>query len=108
VDYFYLDHFSNTTMTNLTKHRIKTAGKVAEKILSTGLNLLILYWIVQLLISGVTWLEAHSTGKNHTSWDVVLECQKISAQATNEEWGYKSCLESLQEQIEVKPRILTI
>jgi hypothetical protein len=35
----------------------------------------------------------------HTQYDVILECQKLSASTTHKEWGYKSCIEELGKTI---------
>lgn len=80
---------------------MKKRLKIAERIIGVLLWFWLLYLVGQLLITGTKFLEARGTYRDKTEWDVVLECQKISAQATNEGWGYASCLEALEE---VRPK----
>ncbi len=35
-----------------------------------------------------------------TMYDIVLECQKLSAMTTKKDWGYKDCLKELQGAVE--------
>lgn len=41
----------------------------------------------------------------HTSYDIVLECQKLSAVA-NDDWGYQSCIDALEESLEGEVKFL--
>lgn len=41
-----------------------------------------------------------------SKYEVVVECQRISSQATNPDWGYKSCLEELEESFRPEPTLL--
>ena len=60
---------------------------------------------IQLILWGLVWYYRPvnkqeviiSEVQEHDHWDVVLECQKIASQTTNDNWGYKGCLEELDE-----------
>lgn len=34
-----------------------------------------------------------------TNYEITLECQKLSAMATKEDWGYKNCVDELKKSI---------
>lgn len=37
-----------------------------------------------------------------TVQEIVLECEKLSAMATNENWNYKNCIDNLKNPNEAK------
>jgi len=43
-----------------------------------------------------------------TKQHIILECEKISATATNSAWSYKNCIKNLEEAGQVKPVLRTI
>lgn len=56
--------------------------------------LILLAFLRYLYIAG-TNLASHEK----TSWDIILECQRISATSTNEHWTYQNCKRELYLQL---------
>lgn len=72
------------------------------------MTLYIMYSIARLLLSGSNFLINRTYNEGgRTEYDVILACQTISSQKTNEDWRYKDCLEELMGKLH-KVHLLTL
>ncbi len=74
---------------------------ILEVIYTTGAVLILLGIVIFIH----AYMTRHKPVVKMTHQEIILECEKLSAVATNEGWSYKSCVENLDD---TKPRILGI
>lgn len=52
-----------------------------------------------LLIREIKKIPILNTQPQITNYQITLECQKLSAMTTKEDWGYKNCVEELRKSL---------
>lgn len=81
--------------------------KIIQSIFIWGIFLLGVFLVLALLWSSIGFVVS-VTRREPTNFTVVLECQKISATATNEGWGYKECVQNLRDSLPKDASLLKI
>lgn len=90
------------------KNKLITIGKTLNAIGTALIWLWILWSVVRLLTAGTNFLIKQASDQPHDKWDVMLECQKISATATNKGWEMHNCIDALEQAVPQKAKLLQI
>jgi hypothetical protein len=82
------------------KVKIVNISHIFYKVVEISLYIAILFFTLRAVINlGTLFLSLTRSPNQSSEFDVVATCQKIASQATNEHWGYNSCIEELSKTI---------